>query len=796
MKTWIALFLCLAGAFCAGAQPLSLQTRPWPAQWIAPKGAPAQDYGVYHFRKTLSLPRKPASFRVYVSADNRYQLYVNGRLASLGPSRSDVAHWKYETVDLAPFLQDGKNVLAAVVWHYGPHAPVAQMSARLGFILQGEDATAAAANTDTSWLATPNPAYSPTFTRLSGYFVVGPGERVDGLTYPWGWEATGYDDSRWTAAEAFAPGLPGGIFQPWYERNWGLLPGNLPAMERTPQRLASLRRSEGVAPPAAFPARPADVTLAPGSRAVWLLDQGFETTAYPVLEVSGGKGARIRISFAETLYEPGGYPERKGNRNEVEGKEFTGYYDEFLPDGGSRRQFVPLWWRTYRYVQVEIETGEAPLTFHDLYGIYTGFPFENKASLEVLESRNPALTADLGQILETGWRTARLCAHETYMDCPYYEQLQYVGDTRIQALVSLYNSGDDRLMRDAIIQIRHSHGLDGITMSRYPTSLAQYIPPFSLWWIAMLHDYHRYRGDRAFIQDMLPVSRAILHFFESRRSQEGYMKVLPYWNFTDWARGDGWLAGRPPITEQGQSAILDLQLLLAYQHARDLEAAAGLGELAAQYDQRILSMQQSVRQWYYDPGKKLFADTPFRREFSQHANALAVITGVVSGEEARTLMQRTLTDTALTQATIYFKFYLHQAAVVAGLGNEYLTLLGEWRNQLALGLTTWAEEPEPTRSDCHAWGASPNIELYRVVLGIDAAAEGFSRVRIQPHLGPIRRVRGAMPHPKGTIQVAYEVDAGGKLKAEITLPAGTPGQIVWNGKTKELQPGRQTVVMP
>ena len=29
-----------------------------------------------------------------------------------------------------------------------------------------------------------------------------------------------------------------------------------------------------------------------------------------------------------------------------------------------------------------------------------------------------------------------MCAHETYMDCPYYEQLQYGGDTRLEILAT------------------------------------------------------------------------------------------------------------------------------------------------------------------------------------------------------------------------------------------------------------------------------------------------------------------------------------------------------------------------
>ena len=70
-------------------------------------------------------------------------------------------------------------------------------------------------------------------------------------------------------------------------------------------------------------------------------------------------------------------------------------------------------------------------------------------------------------MLEIGWRTARLCANETYMDCPYYEQLQYFGDTRIQAMVTLFNTRDGHMVKNALEQGRQSMTADGLTMSRY-----------------------------------------------------------------------------------------------------------------------------------------------------------------------------------------------------------------------------------------------------------------------------------------------------------------------------------------
>ena len=157
------------------------------------------------------------------------------------------------------------------------------------------------------------------------------------------------------------------------------------------------------------------------------------------------------------------------------------------------------------------------------------------------------------------------------MDCPYYEQLQYIGDTRIQALVSLYNSGDDRLVRNAIELLDNSRMAEGITLSRYPTANAQEIPPFSLWWIGMVYDYWRYRPDTNFVKNKLAGTRQVLDFFSRFQLKDGSLVNTPYWNFTDWAEAKNWDRGVAPIGKNGNSAALDLQLLWAYQIAEQLE---------------------------------------------------------------------------------------------------------------------------------------------------------------------------------------------------------------------------------
>jgi hypothetical protein len=167
----------------------------------------------------------------------------------------------------------------------------------------------------------------------------------------------------------------------------------------------------------------------------------------------------------------------------------------------------------------------------------------------------------------------------------------------------------------------------------------------------------------------------------------------------------------------------------------------------------------------------------------------------VKSVQANALAKKILSDTNLTQATIYFKYYVHQALTKAGLGGDYLNWLTVWKQNLAMGMTTWAEisDINDARSDCHAWGASPNIELYRIVLGIDSDAPGFKKIKIIPHLDSLTHANGIIPHPNGDISVNYKKN-GHLWNATIFLPPNTSGYLLWKGKRYPLKAGGNSFV--
>lgn len=776
------------------AQSIKPETGPWTAQWISLPHLPARAPAVVHFRKLLNLPAKPDHFVVNVSADNAFLLHVNQQRVGEGPSRGDLQHWRYETYDLAPFLQAGANVIAATVWNFGENAAVAQISDRLGFVLQGASAAEMAVNTNENWevekedglAALPTPwNFLP-----NSYYAAEPIERLDAALFDWSWDgATLGSRSHWIKARS--EGTATLRASELILNNWQLIADPLPPMERKELPPGRIVRTSGGSDADGFPLHP--LVVSPHSHATILFDNGELTTAYPEFTTSGGKDALVRVTYAEALKNAKG---EKGNRNDIQGKGISGVYDDFLPDGSAGTVFSPLVWRTWRYLQLDVTTHDAPLEITRFRSWFTAFPFEERAKFA-------ADDRDLSAIWSIGWRTARLDAHDTYMDTPYWERLQYIGDTRIQALISYSVAGDNRLARQAIDAFDESRIPDGITLSRYPSALFQAIPTFSLLWVGMLKDFALYHDDPEFVRQHLPGMRATLDWFLTRQNSNGLMGKLPWWAFVDWT--DDFPFGVPPQTPTGDSAPITLQFVAALLDGSQLEAAYGDAARAALYKETALHASEALQTLCWDQPLGLLADTPEHKHYSQQANILAVWLDVIPHGQQQTVLKKLLaasdssfkTDVPpfpMSRASYYFRFYLARAMDHAGLADRYLDTLQPWRGMVALGLTTWAEVPEPTRSDSHAWSAHPNYDLLTIVAGIRPSAFGFKTVTIEPHLGPLQHVSAVFPHPLGAIQAAYTAN-GKNFDANIVLPSGLDGKLVWKGRDYPLREGTQQLIL-
>jgi hypothetical protein len=763
----------------------ALLKESWSAKWICYPEASYYDYGVYHFRKTFNLQNIPDSFIIHISADNRYKLYCNGIEVSTGPEVSDIKNWKFSTINLSPYLKKNKNTLTAVIWNFGVLSPYFQISSRTGFIVQGNSKLEEIANTDESWKCYHNKSYKgiPINPEEIPFFcVVCPGEYVNGNDYPWGWEMQVFNDSSWKKSLVISSGHTKNTKH--FRSEWMLTPSSIPPMEKYEERIKNIRIQEGIDVSKDFLSGKKSFVISKNKTVKLLLDLEHLTTAFPVIKVDGGKNAEIKLKYAEGLWKDA---QSKGDRNVVEGKKMLGYYDIFISDGGKDRVFSTLYWRAFRYIQIEIKTSDFPITIKDFKVIFNAYPLKERGSFESDDNR-------LKKIWDAGWRTLRLGAQETFISDAYYEQMQYIGDTRVQALATLFSSGDDILFRNALETFDNSRTADGLTYSRFPSNIPQIIPPYSLDWIGMIHDFWLYWDNSEYIKKFLPGIRSVLYWFETRLNKNYLVGKLPWWEFIDWT--ETFKDGVPPLREKGESSIISLRLAATLREAADIEEHFGSIDYAKHYRKLSDNVISSVYKNCWDKKREMLADTPEKSSFSQHANIWVILLDVIPENKQKELFTKIISDKNITQCSLYYQFFLHSALKKVGLGDKYLELIKPWYDMVNMGLTTFPEtSPESARSDCHPWSSHPVFYLLKIVCGIEPSAPGFKTVNISPYLGNLTYVKGKIPTSHGIIGVNYKkIDKIG-MEAIIELPKGLKGTFNWKGKTVELKEGKQTFVI-
>jgi len=775
-----------------------------PAHWVWYPSPHDADISIVAFRLPFRISTACA-VRLHASADQRYELFLDGERLGRGPERGDLAHWFFDTYELS--LAPGDHLLAARAWWLGGSgAPMAQMSGAPGFLLLAEGELSSVLSTGSgAWQALAIEAYSEEPCQVTGYHVVGWSFALDGHHYPWGWETDPTAAGTWAPAVAVRPAI-GGESNPYanVERatrvpDEHLTPAMLPAMMEVSRQLGRVRHAERGQDGAFASLVLADrhdpelaeacerLLLGKGSLSVKagqsvrvIIDLEDYYCAYPELVTSGGRDAQITIAWAESLFtEEDASSILKGDRNQVAGKHFRGFRDRFILDGGARRRYDTLWWRAGRYVEIVVQAASEPLTVEGLRWRETRYPLEMEGSFEASDPR-------LAEAVPIMHRTLQMCAHETYMDCPYYEQLMYVGDGRLEVLATYLTAFDSRLPIKAISLFDRSRAPDGLTKSRYPSAIPQVIPPFSLWWVGMVHDYFLWRDDPARVRGWLPGVDAVLAGFERYLSAD-LVAGIRGWNFCDWV--PEWNAGWPPDGRDGASALINLQYVYALDRAAEMHDAYDEPGLAHHWRAIAARVRRAIVSTFWDEARGLLADDAAHTAYSEHVQVLAILTDLLQGKRRQRMIEGLLSQPDLARATIYFSHYLFEALWMVGAVDRILDGMALWFELPAGGFVTTLESPEPSRSDCHAWGAHPLYHYYATFLGARPSLPGFREIRIAPQPGPLTWLKGAFPHPSGE-KVVFDLRFDGSaLRGEIALPRGLRGTLVWQGQTWALGPG-------
>ena len=800
-------------------------------QWIVhPDLTPRENsFCRYFLDFTLT---EPATVALHVSADQRFELYCDGEFVGMGPDRSDVEHWSFHSYRVA--LEAGAHRLSAEVHYLAQNAPFAQTTLEPGFVLYAEDSPVDLNTGSAPWKATRLRGVTTAKSPVKGFFVVGPDYTIDAAEY--------FNEPPPQSAIVRQPaGADGGAGR--IQPGWKLHPSPLPEQLRRPVGGGVIRFVGDLGDADPFPTeRPADpawqtfiegrapLAIPPHTRITALWDLQQYHTAFPELRVVGGAGARVQVRWAESCFEKveraeGSDAWRKGNRDEIAGKYFLGNGDTFLPDG-PRRVFRPFWWRSGRYVRISIDTAAEPVTLEQIRLLETRFPLENEGQFASSDST-------LDPVIRLAARGIQMCAHETYMDCPYYEQMMYVGDTRLQMLTAYVMSREDRLNRRAIELFDWSRRETGFVLERYPSRPKQLSCTFAMIWILMLRDFAWWRDDADFVRARMKGLRCLLEEFKEMRNAEcgirngrqtvdGTRKTegnglrpqassaagacapsippsafrtppsshssfllppLPGWSFMDWVEGLSFV--NPPGPDASVSGVVNLLFLNALLAAAELEEHFGEAHLAAYNRAWAEGLAAEIEGTFWDDHRGLFAEDPAHTGYSEHSQCLALLSGLFP-DRAERCFASLLTAEDLRRTTVYFSFYLLETFARFGRGDLILRKLDFWKNMAAMGLRTPLEMPEPSRSDCHGWGSHPLFHLHAGIAGIRPASPGFAAVRIAPQPGSLTSLRSVVPHPAGEIALEME-RAGRDWRARVALPEGIEGVLRWAGSEYPLR---------
>ena len=702
-----------------------------------------------------------------VSADERYVLLLDGKEISRGPHRGLANRWHYQSYRIAG-LEPGAHRMEAVCWQLGEHAPLAQVSVRGGFILKASGRYDAALTTGKAeWRV--GRLVNTRMTKKAHIRMFGVGSccEVKGTSF------LGEEPQAWSAARVVRK--PVKTWAGLILQGWLLFPTALRDMmfeRKAPGRI--VRGTDVLKPGTTIPAHAK-------TEAIW--DLGDYYCGYPFLRTDGGAGAKVTWMWAECLTDKDG---KKGDRSAWQGLDVRGIGgDAFLPDGRADAVFTTPWWRCGRWCKIVIETADEPLTLRNVEFAETRYPAGMRARFDCDDPFVAAIQPLCARALE-------MCMHEHFFDCPYYEQQMYPGDSRVQYLVSGLFDTEDRLVRNAITIFDSDRRENGMTSFNCPTRGTQEGFGFACCEVMMHGDYAWQHANRNWLRTRSAGMNHTLMGFEEFVREDGLVTKTPGWNFVDWV--PRWSGGVPPEGDSEKpNAELNLQYLAALRSAVRAEEALGETALAEHWRGRADRLARAIKAEFWCPDRSLFASTAARRDFSEHAQCLALLCDVVTGDEAAACFKSLVETPGLDRGTIYYKHYLFETFFRFGRGDLFFANLGFWKDCRKWGLSTILETPTiDSRSDCHGWGAHPLWHLHTGVAGVRSAAPWYEKVLVAPRPGHLGLIRSSTPTPKGFVELDLRFD-GGKTSGTVTLPAGLGGTFEWKGSRIPIAAGRNSI---
>ncbi|WWD09794.1 hypothetical protein V865_007922 [Kwoniella europaea PYCC6329] len=721
------------------------------------------------FTRTVNLKSRPSEALLHFSADTRYKLIVNGHRVAVGPSRSHSTIWYYDTLDISPWLTEGENKVEFLIIRYFAGSRGGMPFERTtfpGFTCIGKvgDEDLASAK---GWTAVVDDSRKyPTGLQDDVFLHIN--ERVSPV--PLNQTVTPVPYSLKTLNGELAP--------------WRLRPREIPLPESSSvsvNTINSIQSNSTQDEWADYLSGKGVVSLEANTKHSLDIQADVHSTAFVRWSFTSKKDTQIKlkITYSEGYeLEPRFYPWLRTKANRLDSKNglLLGPYDEMTLDipAGQEVTYEPFWFRTFRLIRLEVEAGTAPVELVSFSATQVNYPLDVKGSWKEVGDEYSE------RIWDVSIRTLRNCMFDGYSDCPFYEQLQYSGDSRSVGLFHYLISGDDLLMRQAITNFAASITPEGLTQSRFPSHVPQIIAGFSLYWILQICDHHLFFGDTPYSKSFVPKIDGVFEFFDQHIDELGLVSGISedVWQYCDWVTTWSATDDHPdkgvPTSGRKSNRHTYLSLLYAYvlKQAAGLLRQVGRPGNAAEYESRAESLRKAIKKHCYDG--EYFTDSTSDiakgddLAYSQHCQVFAVLAGITTTEESIRILKGSFNDPKFSKCSYVMMFYALRAFSQASdelYESNYATVWNPWKRMLDNGLTTWEEDDVRQRSDCHAWGSVPIYEFCTEVAGIKIIAPGCSKILFKPRLNLSEELEAKVALGKDNLaQISWKKEKDGEGK--------------------------------
>ena len=707
-------------------------------RWITHKNAGASDNATYYFKKSFSLDKVSVA-KLEISAQARYKLYINGAFVACGPCKGTREKTYFDALDVKEYLKVGENEIFVEVLQLVADDMQGKMSPIEGVIRVGAMLLACELNvgdfslqTDDSWLVAKAPVKHISASSCYSAATRELHDKTAEIVYENAVVQTGVSNAE--------------VDHYW----WGCT--NKCFIHERPIPMLDFKDKT-------------DIVKYDGE----FFEANYLTFGFPTFKVSG-KGT-VRLYYFECFTEIQG---KTNNDRTDRSLDFTKeMYDEVTVDGES--YFEPFWFRCFRYIQ-PVFTGDVSIKLEKM--VEVNYPMFPRTDYDFGRK-------DDNKLWEISVRTLQRCMHETYEDCPFYEQLQYCMDTSTQMLFNYQLTDDDKLARKAMDDFAAAQLADGLMPSRTPSVGDQHIPTFQFYFIFMVYAHYTRFGDVELVRKHLRAIDGVCEWFTNHINKDGVVGQSKYWNFVDWATPWGYEkdendGGVPVGVHGGVIGLYNPMMAYFLQCAAKLNVICGRCDVANEYLETAEMLKKNTIKYFWDKEKGLFADNLEHTKYSQHMQSWCVLSGTATKARARSIMKKALTLDA--KATYAFAYFYFRALEVCGLYKYTNEMMDSYRGLLKLNCTTVPETPTYSRSDCHAWGALAIYEFSATVLGVRTYDVNEKSVAIKPYIVGRKYAKGTVSSIGGNITVSWKKSGGvfeitvesenDGVKKYITLPNG------------------------